>query len=100
MPKHIFDVLNEKVLKERAEVQLALEEAKDAVPEAMYFEEKKKTFHAALELLEDEEAPALKQNILLKKCIKKIVYNRSQKCSNNRRYGESEQMELEVHLNI
>ncbi len=100
MPKHIFDALNEKVLKERADVQLALIDAKESIPEVEFYEAKRETFYAALALMQDEEAPAQRQNLLLKKCIKKIVYNRAPKKSNNRRYGESEQMELEVHLNI
>lgn len=100
MPKHIFDALNETLLHERNAVQQALAQARERIPEAAACEDKKRTFYAALELLEDAEAPAQRQNMLLKKCIQRIVYRRPRKETSSRRGGEAGQMELEVHLQI
>ena len=100
MPKHIFDQLNEKVLREKAEVQQALCTAKDAVPEPVNYEERIHTFHEALDLLLDEDAPALQKNMLLKQCIKRITYNRAKKQSSGSRWGDPEPMELDIELNV
>lgn len=100
MPKHIFDQLNAKVLLEKEEVQQALCLMRDSLPEPVNYELKRITFSHALELLQDPDAPALEQNILLKQCIDRIVYNRAKKKSNNRRYGDPEPMELDVHLRV
>lgn len=100
MPKHIFDQLNEKVLKERAEVQQALCTAKGSVPEPVDYETKIGTFHEALELLKDDDAPALQKNMLLKKCIDRIDYSREKKNSNHRRWGDPEPIEIDVHLKV
>lgn len=100
MPKHIFDQLNEKVLQEKADVQQALCLARDSLPEPVDYEKKKALFSDALELLKDPDAPALEQNMLLKKCIDHIEYYREKKKSNNRRYGDPEPMQLDVHLRV
>lgn len=100
MPKHIFDTLNEKVLHEKEEVQQALCTARDSVPEPVDYEAKIQTFHQALELLQDPDAPALQQNLLLKQCIERIEYNRKPKGSKNRRYGTPEPLELDVYLTV
>lgn len=100
MPKHIFEQLNAKVLEERAELQQALCTAKNSVPEPVDYARYITTFHAALELLQDENAPALEKNLLLKKCIARIEYNRKKKGGGNRRWGDAEPMELDVHLKV
>jgi hypothetical protein len=100
MPKHIFDQLNEKVLKERAEVQQALCTAKGSAPEPVDYTTKIGTFHEALELLRNDEAPALQKNLLLKKCIDRIDYSREKKKSGHRRWGDPEPIELDVHLKV
>lgn len=101
MPKHIFDQLNEKVLKEKAEVQEALCTAKGSIPEPVNFEAKKKTFHDALELLMDPNAPAKKKNLLLKECFERITYKREQKkYSGNRRWGDPKPFEIDVQLKL
>ena len=100
MPKHIFDQLNEKVLKERAEVQQALCTAKGSAPEPVDYETKIGTFHEALALLRDETAPALQKNLLLKKCIDRMEYHRERKKSGHRRWGDPEPIELDVHLKV
>lgn len=76
MPKHIFDTLNEKVLKEKEEVRQALCKAYESMPEPVDYTEKITTFKAALEALKDPEVDALKKNALLKACIDRITYSR------------------------
>lgn len=77
MPKEIFDKLNEKVLKEKEEIQQALCKAKESLPDPVDYEEKLYRFKDALQALKDPEAPAILQNRLLKACIERIDYNRA-----------------------
>lgn len=100
MPKHVFEQLNAKVLAEKDEVQQALCTMRDTLPEPVDYKAKIQTFHAALELLLDEDAPMLEKNMLLKQCIDRIVYNRKRKGSGNRRWGNPEPMELDIHLRV
>lgn len=76
MPPDIFKMLNEKVKKEKAEIQEALCNAKEKMPEPINYEEKVKTFKDALEALTDPNVSAQKQNTLLKACIERIEYKR------------------------
>lgn len=76
MPKHVFDRLNEKVLAEKHEVEEALCAAKDSIPEPVDFEERLATFKTALEMMNNPEADMEQLNTVLKKCIKRITYNR------------------------
>lgn len=100
MPKHIFDQLNAKVLQEKEETQHALCTARDTLPDPIDYEHKKTLFSDALRLLQDPDAPALEKNILLKKCIDRIEYNRKKKEGGNRRWGTPEPMELDIHLRV
>jgi hypothetical protein len=100
MPKTVFDTLNEKLLKEREEVQQALYDAKESMPEPVDFEAKRVLFSEALATLQDPDAPALQKNILLKQCIERIDFSRKQKDGADRRYGKPEPMELDFHLKI
>ena len=100
MPKHIFDQLNAKVLQDKADVQEALCTMRDNMPEPIDYERKKTMFQDALDLLSDPAAPPLDQNILLKKCIDRIEYNRKKKVSNHRRWGDPEPMDLDVYLRV
>ena len=101
MPKHIFDQLNAKVLEEKEEVQQGLCTMRDTLPEPVDYEKKRATFHAALEALQDPDAPDLEKNLLLKQCIDHIEYGRKKKKFNgNRRWGDPEPMELDVHLRV
>ena len=100
MPKHIFDQLNAQVLQEKAEVQEALCVARDTLPEPVDYAKKITLFSDALKLLMDPDAPALDKNMLLKKCIDYIEYNREKKPGGNRRWGEPEPMELDIHLRV
>lgn len=100
MPKHVFDQLNAKVLEEKEEVQQALCTMRDSLPEPVDYEKKRTMFSDALKLLQDPDAPALEKNMLLKKCINRIEYNRKKKGSGNPRWGDPEPMELDVHLRV
>ena len=78
MPADIFKVLNEKVKKEKAEIQEALNNAKENMPKPVNYEEKVRTFKDALKALRDPNVDAEKKNILLKSCIERIEYKREQ----------------------
>lgn len=99
MPKHIFDQLNEKVLKEKEEVQQALCTMKDSVPEPVNYEEKKKMFSDALAALQDPDAPVRQQNMLVKQCIERIVYSRGENGEKGNRW-KTLPMTLDVHLRV
>lgn len=76
MPAHIFKQLNERLLKEKEEVQQALCKAYESMPEPVNYEEKVTTFREALEALTNPEADAQRKNALLKACIERIDYKR------------------------
>lgn len=76
MPPEIFQQLNQKLLKEKEEVQQALCKAYESMPDPVDYEEKMERFKAALAALRDPEASAEEQNRLLKDCIEKIIYSR------------------------
>ena len=77
MPQHIFQALNEKLLKERKEIETAIAEAKKTMPKAVDYNKKIATFQAALDALNDNTKNAELVNKLLKQCIKKITYSRA-----------------------
>ena len=76
MPKHIFDSLNEKVLREKDEITQALCKAKEAMPDPVDYEEKLRRFRDALDALKNPDVPAQTKNRLLKACIDRIDYHR------------------------
>lgn len=76
MPQHIFQKLNEKLLKEKEEVQQALCKAYESMPEPVDYQEKISTFQEALDALDNDDMDALTKNKLLKACIKRISYDR------------------------
>ena len=76
MPAEIFKQLNEKLQKEKAEVQESLCEAYNIIPESMDYAEKVESFRAALNALLDPEKSAKDKNKLLKDCINRIEYSR------------------------
>lgn len=94
MPKEIFEKLNEKVLKEKDEVQQALCKAYESIPEPVDYEEKLLRFKNALEALDNPDVPAEKKNRLLKDCIERIDYKREKAVrikSKQVRYYDKEQ---------
>jgi hypothetical protein len=76
MPQHIFKQLNEKLLKEKAEVEQALCKAYESMPEPVDYQEKIKHFQDALNALRDPAVDAQQKNRLLKACIERIDYSR------------------------
>ena len=76
MPKDIFDKLNEKLLKEKDEIQQALCKAYESMPEPVDYEERLIRFREALEAMLDPEVTAEQKNRLLKACIVRIDYFR------------------------
>lgn len=100
MPKHIFDQLNEKVIREREEVLQELRTAQDTVPPKVDYVQKRETFVTAVNSLKDPDTSVKEKNLLLKQCIDKVIYNRKKKESDNRRYGPPEPMELDFHFKV
>ena len=76
MPDHVFQILNEKLLKEKEEVRQALCKAYESMPEPVDYAEKKRSFQDALDALSDPDASVEKKNKLLKACIERMTYNR------------------------
>ncbi len=76
MPPHIFKMLNEKLLKEKAELMEAMCNARKSMPDPIDYEERLYRFKDALEALLDPNVTAEKKNRLLKACIERIDYKR------------------------
>lgn len=76
MPTHIFQKLNEKLLKEKEEVRQALCKAYESMPEPVDYEEKIAQFTEALNALHNPDVDAATKNRLLKACIERIEYHR------------------------
>lgn len=76
MPKHVFDNLNAKVLKEKEEVEEALCKAKDSMPDPVNYEEKLTKFKNALEALQNPDIDIARKNNLLKDCFERFTYKR------------------------
>lgn len=94
MPQHIFQQLNERLLKEKEEVQQALCKAYESMPEPVDYEERAARFRSALSALRDPAVDAQEKNRLLKLCIERIDYSREkpQRIQSKRiRYYDKEQ---------
>lgn len=76
MPAAIFKQLNAKLLQEKEEVNHALYELYESMPEPVDYTERLKTFQEALNALRDPEVSAATKNSLLKQCIEVIEYTR------------------------
>lgn len=76
MPQEIFRQLNERLLKEKEEVQQALCKAYESMPEPVGYEEKIQLFSYALSALRNPDASPKEQNRLLRSCIDRIDYHR------------------------
>ena len=99
MPAHVFERLNGQTLQEMEDVQQALCEAKNAIPEPVDLQAKLSTFYAALDAMSRPDTHAREQNALLKACIERIDYHRTRK-DGNPRWGQSTPLELDVKLKI
>lgn len=78
MPPHIFQQLNAKLLKEKQEVQQALRNAYESMPDPVDYVEKVITFKESLDALRDPDVDAQEKNRLLKLCIDRIDYSRDE----------------------
>lgn len=76
MPPHIFKQLNEKLLKEKEEINQALCKAYESMPETIDYANTVLRFRDALNGLKDPKLDAKTKNVLLKSCIERIVYKR------------------------
>ena len=76
MPDYIFQQLNEKLRREKEEVQDALCKAYESMPEPVDYEDKIVTFKTALAALRDPNIDGATKNAFLKECIEKIEYHR------------------------
>lgn len=76
MPAAIFQQLNEKLLKEKEELNQALCKAYESMPEPANYQEKLLRFKDALETLQNPDIDAQTKNTLLKRCIERITYKR------------------------
>ena len=77
MPSHIFKELNSKLLKDKEEINAALCDARDAVPEPIDYLVLSVKFTDTLNMLKDPTIDASIKNIHLKDIIEKIEYDRS-----------------------
>ncbi len=76
MPPDIFKMLNEKLLREKEEVQKALAKAYKAIPTPVNYSEKIIKFRDALDALRAPDVDVATKNRLLKSCIERIEYSR------------------------
>lgn len=97
MPEHVFKALNGPTVAEIEELEHALCEARDAVPEVIDLGERVVTFRAALEAIRDPDAPIKEKNRLLKACIERITYDRKKYTEVGTPKGMTE---TPIHLDI
>ena len=76
MPEHVFKQLNDKTVHEIEEVQQTLYDARENTPEPVDLGERIVTFKAAIDAIQNPDAPVPEQNKLLKECIERIEYGR------------------------
>lgn len=76
LPPHVFKVLNEKVLREKDEVNKALAKAKDSIPKPVDYRDEMMKFTDALDALEKTDVDAKTKNQFLKNIIDRIEYER------------------------
>ena len=76
MPNHIFKDLNNKLLKEKEEINEALCIAKESIPDPIDYKELTIKFSDTLNILQDPEISAEYKNRHLKDIIEKIEYDR------------------------
>lgn len=100
MPDHIFQRLNAQTVADIEAITQTLCEAKDAMPVQIDLHDKLITFRAAIDILDDPDAPAKEQNDLLRKCIEKIVYSRPRIDGFMGKQGNPEPFKLEFTLRV
>ena len=100
MPDHVFHKLNAQTVAEIEGVTQALCEAKSAEPEHVDLQDKIITFRAALELLNDPDAPVKELNRLLQACIERIEYSRPRPEKKGGKQGNPEPFRLDITLRV
>ena len=101
MPAHVFERLNGQTVAEITEVQEALCTARDSIPEPINLQEKVTNFRAALEALQDPDAPAKEKNKLIKACVERITYSRERAGNNGHtKKGEETTIHLDIKLRV
>ena len=88
MPQEIFKQLNAKLLKEKDDVQQALYNAYESMPEPINYEEQLIRFKDALSTLKNPKIDPAEKNMHLKSCIDRIDYNRQKPERLTRKPGE------------
>ena len=78
LPTEIFKRLNEKILKEKDEIQKALNKALGSMPKPIDYKEEKMKFTDALNVLLDPDVDIKVKNQYLKNIIDKIEYERGE----------------------
>ena len=76
MPEHVFKALNAPTVAEIQDLEKALADARETIPEPVDYQEKLTTFRAALDGLSDPTVSVRDLNMMLKACIERITYSR------------------------
>ena len=76
IPAHVFKILNEKLLAEKAEINDALCKAKESAPKQIDYKEQVLKFTDALNALKDPDLPAKIKNQYLREIIERMDYER------------------------
>ena len=104
MPQHIFQALNEKLVKEIADVEQALDNAIRTIPTKIDYKQRIIKLQNALDALLDNNKSAEEKNILLKACIEKIELYRERtiqlKGKGNFHKYTNTPIELKVELKV
>lgn len=100
MPDHVFHKLNAQTVADIEAVNQALCEAKLAEPEHIDLHDKIVTFRAALELLNDPDAPVKELNRLLQACIERIDYSRPVMKKIGGKQGNPAPFKLDITLRV
>lgn len=100
MPEHVFRALNDPVVAEIQELDMALSEARDATPEPLDLQDKITTFRATLDALLNPDTPVKELNTLLKACIKRITYNRDRPSEAGNRRNSLLNIPIRLHFEL
>lgn len=76
MPKPVFEKLKAKIEEEKSQLEKALENAKNEMPEKKDYQQQIILFHEAIDLLRDDCISAEAKNKLLRTIVKKAIYSR------------------------
>ena len=76
MPQNVFQTLTDKLIKERSDIESAIEKTKAMISEPATREAQLVTLTKALDALLDPEMSATEKNYFLKACIERIDYRR------------------------